>query len=655
MKKIFLLILFFSTFVSASSIIKITNEPLNIQKFTLEYFVDTNDTFNLTKLQKQNFKPKTSKFSLGKIDTNVWIRFKLHNTTDNTKKIYLHNELAYMASQIDFYDIKNSQEINSYKMNFQKDIYPKDKMFGTDAVFNLSIQADETREVYLFVRMDAALFTNFTIYDEKHSILRLSNKNNYINIILGMMVALFLYHLMLYFSTGYKEYIFYTLYLLSTAVRDSQILGTLANFGLYFSFFNEYLLLSFVFIPLFLVLFAKTIFNTAQNYKTENFFLNFAIFIQIIAIMIGVFDVHLVLKLMTNIYMIIVSILFLTTFSIIRKGNKLAIIFLIANSLFAIFTLFTDFYYMGILQYTPLIYASASIGILIEAILLAFIISYRLKQFQKNEIKRVQEFAKQNEIQNMNTMLQIRVEKELQKSREKDKILFQQTKMVSMGEMLQNIAHQWRQPLAEVNASVLVIDNIIYEKYNNDDDIQKELNSIEKLTAYMSKTIDSFREFFDNKKELSSFSIKDSLSNALVILEKTFANNGIVIEIKTKDDYKIETYENEFQQVLLILLNNAKDAFIANKTQHPRIFIDVQSFEDRYRISICDNAGGIDYAIIDKIFDPYFTTKQKSQGTGLGLYISKIIIEDNMNGTINVKNIADGICFNILLKKEVNK
>ena len=308
---------------------------------------------------------------------------------------------------------------------------------------------------------------------------------------------------------------------------------------------------------------------------------------------------------------------------------------------------------MGILQYTHFTYMSATIGILIEAVMLALIISYRLKLYQLNEIEKAQELTKQNEMERMNKLLQARVEKQLKISREKDKILFQQSKMVSMGEMLQNIAHQWRQPLAEVNACVLVIDNIIYEKYNDDTSIQKELSSIERLTSYMSKTIDSFREFFDNKKEITNFSINSSLNNALTILERTFEENNIVVELTLNDEYMIETYENELQQVLLVLLNNAKDAFIINQIQNPRILIQVQAFKNQYRISICDNAGGIDYAIVDKIFEPYFTTKQKSQGTGLGLYISRMIIEDNMNGQLNVKNNLNGACFNIILNKRL--
>jgi len=653
-KSIFLLIVFFYSQLLASSPINLTNESVNIQDFDLEYIPSENELFDLNRLQKQNFIPQTNRISLGKDNTSVWIKFKVYNTTDKEKKVYLHNELGYMANQLDYYELSNSKITNSYRINFQKAQYPQDKVFGSDIRFDISLQAYEVKDIYIYLRMDVMLFTYFTIYDEKNSLERLSKKNGLEHVILGMMIALSLYHFILYLSTKYKAYIFYTLYLVSATIWEAQISGMLSNnFNFYFQPQNELLLLSVVLIPIFLVYFAKTIFNTAKKYKTENVFLNLVIIVQMFALVIAIFHVNTALSLMTDTYILMFTILFFVTFSIMKKGNKLAPIFLIANSIFAIFTLITDLYYMGVLQYTRFVYISATIGILIEAIMLALIISYRIKLYQVNEIEKVQELTKQSEMESMNKLLQARVEKQLKTSREKDKILFQQTKMVSMGEMLQNIAHQWRQPLAEVNASVLVIDNILYEKYNDDASIQKELSSIERLTSYMSKTIDSFREFFDNQKEITHFFIKDSLNNALSILERTFETNGIVVEVNIKDEYMIETYDNELQQVLLVLLNNAKDAFISNKTIHPRVFIDVQAFDDKYRISVCDNAGGIDYAIIDRIFEPYFTTKQKSQGTGLGLYISRMIIEDNMNGQLNVKNTIDGVCFNIILNKKL--
>ncbi len=224
--------------------------------------------------------------------------------------------------------------------------------------------------------------------------------------------------------------------------------------------------------------------------------------------------------------------------------------------------------------------------------------------------------------------------------------------MISMGEMIGNIAHQWRQPLAEVNASVSAIDNIIYEKYSNDKEIDKELLNIENLTSFMSKTIDSFKNYFEQSKEAKEFSLRSSIYDSIIILGKGLENNNIIINIDIEDEFLYIGYENDFQQVILILLNKAKEALLINKILNPKVNIKISSSEQEYRISICDNAGGIKNATIDKIFDPYFTTKEKTQGTGLGLYISKMIIEDKMHGTINARNIVDGACFNIILKSE---
>lgn len=654
-KSIFIFMFFFSTLLFAIPTVEVTGGELSIKDFDLEYYVDNTHVMKLDEIQKQKFLPKTNKLALGKTHTHAWVRFQIINTTQDTKKIFLHNELGYIMHELNFYGISNAKVTDTIELNLQYQKYSVDYMYGTDAIFDFELKPNELKTVYIYMKMNAVLLGHITIHDEKNSKRRLSKNSGLHTILFGMIVALTLYHLILYISSGYKEYIYYSLYLFTASIWEAFVSGILANnFNFYLTAENQYILISPIIVPIFLVLFAKTIFNTPQKYKSENFFLSTVLILQFILLAIGFFDLYFALRFMTEIFIYMFIILLSTTFSIMKKGNKLASIFLIANSIFAVFLLITDLYYMGIISYSPFAFNSAIIGVTVEGLILAFIIAYRIKLLQASEYAKAQELTKQNKIKDMNKLLQSKVEKELKTSREKDKILFQQSKMISMGEMIENIAHQWRQPLAEINASVLVIDNIVYEKYKDDSGIEKELNSIEHLTSYMSKTIDSFRQFFDDRKSLSTFSINHSLENALKILEKTFANNAIVVNLNLDKKYMIEAYENELQQVLLVILNNAKDALLNKKVQNALISINLSEFTNKYKISISDNAGGIDNAILDKIFDPYFTTKHQTQGTGLGLYISKIIIEDNMHGKISVQNISDGACFEIILKKKLN-
>ncbi|MEA3288872.1 MAG: hybrid sensor histidine kinase/response regulator [Campylobacterota bacterium] len=245
--------------------------------------------------------------------------------------------------------------------------------------------------------------------------------------------------------------------------------------------------------------------------------------------------------------------------------------------------------------------------------------------------------------------LEKQVKHELEKSKDKDKLIFHQNKLTSMGEMINNIAHQWRQPLSQINSALLIIDDEFYNMKIDNETLEEKLTEIESLTQYMSNTIDDFKDFFEHNKEKKLFHIKDCIDNTVSIISGALEYNVIELEIDIEYDCSFKGYPNELQQVLLILLNNAKDILVSNKVKNPKINIKLSQKNKISIITICDNAGGVDESIIDKIFEPYFTTKHKSQGTGLGLYISKKIIETAMNGSIYVKNCIKGACFTIEL------
>jgi signal transduction histidine kinase/ABC-type nitrate/sulfonate/bicarbonate transport system substrate-binding protein len=250
----------------------------------------------------------------------------------------------------------------------------------------------------------------------------------------------------------------------------------------------------------------------------------------------------------------------------------------------------------------------------------------------------------------LNAKLEIRVKEELEKSHNKDKILFHQSKLAAMGEMIENIAHQWRQPLSQINSAVLIIDDVLVEKKIENSEIDEKLLEIESLTKYMSKTIDDFRNFFDDSKVKNRFVLEDVLKKSLKILEAEIKKHNIVLVQGIETEHQCYGYPNELQQVLLTILNNAIDVLVEKRVSKPQIKLEIDKVDGYNVISICDNGGGISKSIENKIFEPYFTTKHKSQGTGLGLYISKLIIEDSLDGKLVMKNIHNGVCFSIKLK-----
>lgn len=235
-----------------------------------------------------------------------------------------------------------------------------------------------------------------------------------------------------------------------------------------------------------------------------------------------------------------------------------------------------------------------------------------------------------------------------QKKKEKEKLLSQRNKFVSMREMIENIAHQWRQPLSQINSAVLIVDDLLYEKDIKSIDIEEKLLEIESQTKYMSKTIDDFKNFFEPNKEKQVFMMHELLQKSIYILKGNLKYNNIKIETNLNNTLKCFGHPSELQQVIVAILNNAKDALLHNEVQDAKITINSKKIDDSISITICDNGGGIAKDVIEKIFDPYFTTKHKSQGTGLGLYISKLIVEESLNGELNVNNIENGTCFEII-------
>ena len=243
------------------------------------------------------------------------------------------------------------------------------------------------------------------------------------------------------------------------------------------------------------------------------------------------------------------------------------------------------------------------------------------------------------------TLKPIFYKKELQK---KDALIFQQSKLAAIGEMIGNIAHQWRQPLNSIGVTMMKL-----ELKNESGDLTQEvisdvIENTNSIISHMSKTIDDFRNFFSPNKSKTIFLIRDNIQSILALMIPQLHNHCIEIDVNGNQDIEVYGYENELKQVLINIVSNAKDAILNNKSiEDGLITIDIITKNHNLIISISDNAGGIPEDIINRIFEPYFTTKFKSQGTGLGLYMSKVIIEKNMKGTLDIQNSEQGAIFNI--------
>ena len=229
-----------------------------------------------------------------------------------------------------------------------------------------------------------------------------------------------------------------------------------------------------------------------------------------------------------------------------------------------------------------------------------------------------------------------------------------------MGEMIGNIAHQWRQPLSLISTIASGIKVKMEFKQFDEKELVPDMENIIKQTNYLSNTIDDFRNFIQNSNDKGEICVSEIIKKTLSILNPSIVNHNITIVLNTNDDIKIDGYENQLIQALINILNNSKDALKENikDSENKFIFIETKSIKDGLILRIRDNAGGIPEGIINKIFEPYFTTKHKSIGTGIGLSMAYQIITKHHNAHIFVSNdtfeynhkIYTGACFSITFK-----
>lgn len=335
----------------------------------------------------------------------------------------------------------------------------------------------------------------------------------------------------------------------------------------------------------------------------------------------------------------VVSAPILIFFFLNRKGGVIMFIWV---GIFILYLIFSGYPYIF-----------AEFVTLISAFLVTTFVMYvyeRVKDSEKDRLviysnmlqKEVE--VKTKDLQNLNKQLEYRIKEEVGQRLAQEQMLLRQSRMASMGEMIDTIAHQWRQPLMNINAVMMNLDRGI-ERAKKPSELKEKVLEIFSLTAHMSHTIEDFRDLLKIGKDRHYFILNDVIVGVVKLLKNNL--KGIVVGYEVDEEIGIESYQSEFTQVLIILLNNASEILHLRNISDKHIYISIREEYQGIFIEIEDNAGGIDKEDLAKIFDPYYTTKNQIGGTGLGLYIARIIIEKNMNGSIVASNTDRGALFSI--------
>lgn len=290
------------------------------------------------------------------------------------------------------------------------------------------------------------------------------------------------------------------------------------------------------------------------------------------------------------------------------------------------------------------------------------LIKNMLESFKEKLENAVHGCKNHSEIIEINQKLERLIQEEVAKNREKDQHILQQSRLAQMGEMISMIAHQWRQPLSSIStvaASIkLKLSLNRFDSTTKEQEeasklfLQESMNKIESYVRFLTHTIDDFRNFFKPNKQKESITLSQLVNRTLGIIGKALEVNGITLHVQTNTTHEVLTYANEMTQVILNILKNAEDIIKERDVKNPQIYITLNSDKTWQIITIEDNAGGIKEEILPHIFAPYFSTKTEKNGTGLGLYMSKTIVEEHCGGQIMASNGAHGALFTIKLKED---
>jgi signal transduction histidine kinase len=293
-------------------------------------------------------------------------------------------------------------------------------------------------------------------------------------------------------------------------------------------------------------------------------------------------------------------------------------------------------------------YQAAGIVLLI-LFLSAFPLSYLLSRPTEHMFDIVA--RQRRELEDLTHTLEERVREKTEENARKDRLIIHQARLAELGEMIGNIAHQWRHPLTRLS---LILQNI--KALNNKDRLEKEKLNTMLATAneqifFMSDTIDNFKDFYKPAVESVDFTLREAYEKVMEIVGYDLKHKNITVTYREEAPLQLHGKINQFAQVLLNLIANARDALIEREIPDPRIRIEARAAEGGYIVTLCDNAGGIPEAYLDRIFEPYFSTKEE-KGTGVGLYMVKTIIEEKFGGRVTVRNEEEGACFTIELETE---
>ena len=581
------------THIYESNRTKTSFKDINVT-FTL---LKSNDTsINIKNITKHNNKfmpiPKTETFQ----DTNTtyWLKVDLGSAFPSGRFVYSYADADFTEDTF-----SPAQALEKFKLDGAQNMKFSYNA-GVDAqIYYFKLQPKHYRIPFRYIYVS----TSDTFYD-------FIAKDGKIQLILGLIIGLILmagiYNAAMYYYNKDVSFLYYALMQLFMVMLLYSYSGAFVwDEASYFSRNISFQSIISISASLFAALFTAHFLDT-KNYLPK---LNKIINIGIVAIGIDLIISIFYKSMLVEYYILpfLMLPLIYAGYKRVRQGYKPARFYLAGWIVFTI-AVFLNIFQVG---YDYLIIDPLYIGSAIEAVLFSLALSYKIRMVAK---------AKE----------------------EQKELLVHQSKLASMGEMIGNIAHQWRQPLTHLGYTMMNLKEAQKHGELDEQYLSKKVDDATTQIEFMSQTIDDFKDFYTPHKEKENFSLAEATHETLEIMRNTLNHSDIEVVHSIKEDSTLCNYKNEYKQVLLNLLSNAKDVLLERATKTPTITIII----DKGRVTVEDNAGGIKEDVLKRIYEPYFTTKEGN--SGIGLYMSKMIVERNMGGQLSIENSSEGAKFTLL-------